>query len=105
MRDLPLAEVVPNTIGYFLDPDHMIITFLWLDYHLKVDCILVETSPRKIGYLLEHEHWVNSPLAEVGPMRNGYFLYPYHTMVVFLGLENNSRVGFLLMKVRSKNIK
>ena len=56
MRDSPLAKVVPKIIGYFLDPNQMIITFLWLDYHLKVDCILVETSPRNIGYLLEHEH-------------------------------------------------
>ena len=45
-----------------------------------------------------------SPLQGVGPKKVDYFLDLDQTMEVVLGLEKNSKVGFLLTEVDSKKI-
>ena len=84
--DFPLAGLGCNEISYFLEPNHSIDVVLRCEKHSKVDCILAETSPTKIGYILQHDQWMDFPLLEVVPKRIGYLLDPYRTMEIVLGM-------------------
>ena len=57
---------------------------------------------QEIGYFLKLDHWVDRLLMDLGPNRIGYLLVPYHTMAVFLGLEKNSKAGFILTEFGSQ---
>ena len=64
----------------------------------------MELGPKKIVYFLKPDHWVDFLLMELGPKNIGYFLEPNHSIDYVLGFDWNSKVCFLLVEVRSKNI-